>query len=636
MSTHTVATGPQFRTDIQGLRAIAVLSVLIFHTFPELLPGGFTGVDVFFVISGYLISRIIIRETNEGIFSVAEFYRRRARRIFPALVAVLAFSIAVGWVLLSPAAFKELGRTTISSVLFVSNIDHMFLGGYFSGFADLKPLLHTWSLSVEEQFYLFFPPVLYLLWRHARERVSMTMLAVAALSLACAHVLIVYRPYMAFYFTPGRGVELLTGALLAIGRLPGCATDRQRDAVSVLGLTLIAAPVFLYSKTTTFPGVAALIPCLGTALVIHAGHAGTSLVGRLISKAPFQEIGKLSYSLYLWHWPVLSFARHLYGIDLPPIIASIAVLLSLVLAHWSYRHIEQPFLRPRGAALPYLRWGAVTIMTFSAMGAALVLNDGYPQRYSPQALIAFKAAEDFNRQRDKCHTVGNHKRYEDNCTYGPREVRPDVVVWGDSHASEIAGMLGERAIGLGRSLRHISASSCPPSLNFDSPGAPNCRAHNEQTLAALIADNSVTTVVLAANAYAYLGFPQFERGYEEVVTALAAHKTVVLIGQVPLMRNDPPSEVGRAIQWNLDLSAVGLRRSDYDADASKWNDLLTRLQAKLAVRVISPADALCDSAFCRAADDQGRSLYFDPSHLGMRGAALLVERISPVVYGPAN
>ena len=333
-----------YRPDIDGLRAVAVVPVVLYHAGVPALTGGFVGVDVFFVISGYLITGIVAAGIAAGSFSIVEFYERRARRILPALFVVLAASVAAGWWLLLPEPLERFAKSLLAATLFGSNF--WFLDSardYFAPGSDFAPLLHTWSLAVEEQFYLFFPP---LLWAVARWRRGREVRLVAWLSLASflgAVVVVAVDPPLAFYLAPLRIWELGLGALLALRPVPRLAARWQREGLGALGLAGIAVAVFGYDDLTPFPGFAALAPCLGALAIIAVGSGG-SVVNRALAIRPVVFVGLISYSLYLWHWPILAFLRVRLGeVELPSGVAAVAVLASLGCTLVSFV--------PRGASL---------------------------------------------------------------------------------------------------------------------------------------------------------------------------------------------------------------------------------------------------------------------------------------------
>ena len=312
-----------YRPDIDGLRALAVVPVVLFHAGLSVFQGGYVGVDIFFVISGFLITRILAASMREDRYSILDFYERRARRIFPALAVMVLASLAFGWFVLTPEEYAKIGKTAVSIGAFVSNFHFWRSVGYFERETNFHPLLHTWSLAVEEQFYIFFPILLYFL--HKRHRRLIAALAgIFFLSFASSVALVEFKPRVAFYLLPPRAWELMAGSLIALGVSDRFWSPRAAAAAALLGLALIAGAIFFYTPAMPFPGFAAMPPVLGACLIIWARGQGA---GRLLAIRPMVWIGLLSYSLYLWHLPIFEFAKYLLGGQLPP---AIGLSLSLV------------------------------------------------------------------------------------------------------------------------------------------------------------------------------------------------------------------------------------------------------------------------------------------------------------------
>lgn len=333
-----------YRREIDGLRALAVLPVILFHAGFELFSGGFVGVDVFFVISGYLITTIILAELEQEKFSIVNFYERRARRILPALFLVMLVCIPFAWVLLTPADLNSFAKSLIAVPLFVSNIFFWRDGGYFETAAELKPLLHTWSLAVEEQFYVLFPLFLMFFWKLGKRWILVTLVFVFLASVSLAQWGAYAKPDASFYLLPTRGWELLIGTFAALYLSRANRKEFSKgisDFFGWVGVALILYAVFAFSKATPFPGLYALVPTLGTVLIILFATRQTT-VGKFIGNNLFVGVGLMSYSAYLWHQPVLAFARH-WSKELDQILILLLVTLVLVISYFSWRFIEQPF-----------------------------------------------------------------------------------------------------------------------------------------------------------------------------------------------------------------------------------------------------------------------------------------------------
>lgn len=621
-----------FRLDIQGLRALAVLPVVAFHAFPELLPGGFVGVDIFFVISGYLITRILHQELREGRFSVAGFYVRRVKRLFPALYLMLATTMLLGLVMLPPHELRELAMSCAATVGFVANFLFYGLSGYFDGQAELKPLLHTWSLAVEEQFYLVFPLALVAAWRLRPSWVPALLWAAAAASLCWSMVELGRDPSRAFYYPLPRAFELLMGAIVAVGAVPAIRTQASRDGLSLFGIALILGSLLLLSEDRPFPGLLALPPCLGAALVIAAGEERESLGGRLLGAAPLVLVGSLSYSLYLWHWPVLVFGRYLVLRPLTAPEAIAAVALALLLAWASWRYVEKPALRWRLPHRPVLAGGAAAMAAMAGIAAAVVLGQGLPQRLDPIGRTLIAAAGDSSRFRAACHS-GEHGviPYRRLCAFGDPRAVPSVALWGDSFGAELVVAMGERLAAGQRSVLQVTASGCPPALGYTPRLRPGCAAYNRARLAELVADPRIREIVLVVN---YLGFmadtPAQQRalldGIERTALALRARgKAIGLVYSIPRMPFVAPTALAMERLRGGDPAGFGQDRADFDRNDVLVSARLDTIARETGALKIIPARRLCDARLCPAWRPGAGVLYFDHAHLSIAGARYLVS-----------
>jgi peptidoglycan/LPS O-acetylase OafA/YrhL len=438
-----------YRPEIDGLRTLAVLAVVFYHAKFAFASGGYVGVDVFYVISGYLISGIILREHQRGTFSVTSFYERRARRILPALVVVCLTAILFAWVLMLPGELKNFGASLVAIALFVPNVLFWRTNSYFGGGPDLTPMLHTWSLGIEEQFYLFFPFALLLVLRFAR-RFAGILFAVAGLASFGLSLWLAQRsPEANFYLLPPRAWELLAGALLSLNGLgrprEGKAGRHWACEVGALaGLLSVVLPMALYDDTTTFPGAAALPPVAGTMLLIACARAVT-LVGRMFALRPMVAVGLISYGLYLWHQPIFAFAR-LASDTLSPSEYFALGGLAALLATLSYHFVERPLRdRRRLSRKQVFAASAAALVLLAGLGAALAASGGAPARI-PAGLRP--PAENPNTLREGCaqETGGVHA-----CALGKPGGRPALALLGDSHAFALADVLSRRLAERGES-----------------------------------------------------------------------------------------------------------------------------------------------------------------------------------------
>ena len=428
----------QYRREIDGLRAVAVLPVILFHAGFSLFSGGYVGVDVFFVISGYLITTIIIAENQTGNFSIVNFYERRARRILPALAIVIIACIPFAWLWMTAEQLAAFARSMVAVSVFGSNILFWQETGYFATSAEMKPLLHTWSLAVEEQYYVLFPPIVALFWKYARRLLVPMLLLTGIASLALAQWASTHYPSAGFYLLPTRLWELLIGSLLAFHALRDNASPTRlaREVGGLLGLGLIIYAIFLFDRNTPFPSFYTLVPTVGTALIIYYVREG-SLVYRLLSNRAFVGIGLISYSAYLWHQPLFAFAR-IRSIHHPSeaLMATLGIL-TLVLAYLSWRFIESPFRnKQRFDRKAIFSYALASSLAFIGIGIAGSAGEGFPARVSASG--ATYAELDLKRRLHVNFGLSGacdgQVRKDDACR---THAAPEILVWGDSYAMHL-------------------------------------------------------------------------------------------------------------------------------------------------------------------------------------------------------
>ena len=621
----------EFRPDIQGLRAIAVVSVVLYHAHKNLVPGGFVGVDIFFVISGFLISSILMNELDRGEYSLAGFYRRRIKRLFPALYVMLAVVLAIGAIVLPPQALKELGHTAVSTVFFVSNIDFDRMSDYFAGNSQLKPLLHTWSLAVEEQFYLFFPLFLALLWRHWRKYYRLVIFLVAALSLVISVWATRRHPAAAFFLAPSRFFELMIGSLTARAALSSRVSQSQRNLLSLLGIGFLLVSLVVFNDQTPFPGFAALLPCCGTALIILSGTGGSSIGCKIIgASAIVIFFGDISYSLYLWHWPLLVFGRYFYAAPLTGVQAGALILVAIAAAKISWEFVERPVLAWRGKAAIVLPLGATLMVIGSAVAVAVATSNGLPSRFAPETLRLLASADDYNHRRPQCHNPDDAEiPYERNCVYGDSKASPTAAVWGDSHGAELVEALGERLGKIGQSVMQITASACPPALDYQAPHRPLCKIHNTNTFEHLVHDPRIAAVVLTADFMGdtVMDWTALSSGFARVVQGLRdAGKTVIIVYQIPIQPFDPPIGLGLSRAHGRDVDDYGLNSAEFASRTARTTEFLEQLSRRTGAVAFQPARILCDDKVCHAYLGSLGSLYYNADHISLVGARLLAAR----------
>jgi peptidoglycan/LPS O-acetylase OafA/YrhL len=470
----------RYRIEIDGLRCIAVAPVVLFHAGITAFSGGFVGVDVFFVISGYLITGILYREGLQERFSIFRFYERRIRRIFPALFAMLAVVLFASLFVLLPDEMVSLGKQIGATTLFASNLLFWSEAGYFDSDSISKPLLHTWSLAVEEQFYILFPLALWLIIRWRARLLLPAMIAVAVSSLVLSVLMLGHYPSSVFYLLPTRAYELMIGGMVAV--VPAYR-GRFADPLSWAGLAAILGAVLLYNESIEFPGIAALPPCLGAAAILWASQGTTC--GRLISNSPMRGIGLISYSLYLWHWPIIVLLGLELGRPLPGWSIAVAIISSLLLAWLSWRYVEQPLRRTANVSRVWVT-GAVCLTGGVLASLALVATDGLPQRFPERslAIIRKSIAEGEAMQAAYACATESLDRKSDRlgpCPIGIPNGRIELVVIGDSDAMALKPAFSEALARMRKRGTLISTPGCTPMLGLDqvADGA-RCAEHARQ------------------------------------------------------------------------------------------------------------------------------------------------------------
>lgn len=646
----------KYRKDIDGLRSLAVLPVLFFHAGFSLFSGGYVGVDIFFVISGFLITQILLQELAEQRFSIVRFYQRRARRILPALCSVLLFTTLFAAFIIPPELFREYGQSLVSVGIFASNIFFYLETGYFGFAAEKMPLLHTWSLAVEEQFYIFVPPLLYLLYRAGLSVLGIVFVLLSLVSLGWSQYLLHDQQQgSSFFLIMSRAWELFAGSLIAIYQLD----KRQVSPVkaqgsSLLGLGMIIGSIFLYQSQTLFPGVSALLPVIGTFLIISFCRQGT-WVYRLLALTPMVWIGLISYSLYLVHQPVFALSRFLTIAEPSGLVFTGLILLSIVLAYGNYRYVERPFRQPGRFSNKFIlisaAIGCVLVVT---VGLVVHVTQGLPGRYGE---VHLASSIEPSPKRAKCHAEGASLNAADACQLsGPYST--SWAVLGDSHGVELAYELGKRLEQLQTGLTQYTLSSCPPALRHKLK-MPGCSQWQSDVVNLISTDHSVTTVVLIFRASAFLAgkdikhYPEvpdedrsfefefdgvdvtkeqsyrmFWENYQHLVDQfLAAGKKVILIDPLPELPLDIrqliyPKELFSG-QYHLPLENTTSLK--FYLNRNKFIlQQLNAMPATPSLLKVSPLPVFCNTEYCSAVKNN-KSLYFDDDHPSLYGAGLLAD-----------
>ncbi|MFG1300127.1 acyltransferase family protein [Xanthobacter sp. V3C-3] len=655
-----------YRSDIDGLRAVAVGSVVLYHArFPP-FSGGFIGVDVFFVISGFLITSIIYREISNGNFSLVDFYDRRIRRIFPALFTVIAVTTLLCALILMPRQMMEYVQMLPPAALFYANIYFQNLLNYFGPKAAEAPLLHLWSLAVEEQFYIFFPLVLFALMRLGGRKVALAGLTlIAIVSAVYAQSIVEVDRHAAFYLLTSRAWELLVGSLLALFAWPRIP-QKVAGWVAAAGALAIVVPVFLYDHDTPFPGLTAAPPVLGAAAIIYAGSfAPSGIVSRILSLRPMVYVGRISYSLYLWHWPLLVLPTILRGRSLTHIQSGLLVVLAIALSALTLKYIETPMRRSDalgGRRMTRIAAGAGAILATILVAVGIERAGQGFFSISPVGAMAEAAADDKSTFQRDCN---NEKKFWSEadmkpmtaCGIGPGLAKGtyDVVMWGDSHAGATFLGIAEQVAAMGYTARLQTMAGCPPLIGGvarrDLVLSSFCTTFNASVIDEIRRVKPKVVILVGRWALwttmAGAGFTlitdELPGGQElnprnssrvfvhmldrTVTTLREIGSQVIVLGQSPQYPNPVPRCVARSEFFHSGSHETCVSRSlkDVLADVGYANDVIASTAARhKGVTAFNMSDVFCAGDTCKAADGL-KFYYFDMDHLSSAGARFAGE-----------
>jgi peptidoglycan/LPS O-acetylase OafA/YrhL len=633
----------KYRAEIDGLRAFAVVPVILFHAGFEMFSGGFVGVDVFFVISGYLITTILIDDIENNRFSIIKFYERRARRILPALFFVILACIPFAWMWMLPSQMKDFSRSLIAVSLFASNILFWKESGYFAAASEEKPLLHTWSLAVEEQYYLLFPIFLFFAWRYGKDRVFWMIVICAFISLLLSEWGWRSNPNANFYLPPTRLWELLAGSITAfVVQKHGLQSN---NALALLGLAAVVFAIFAYDETTPFPSVYALVPVIGVVLLVLFGEKDT-LAAKILSTKLFVGIGLISYSAYLWHQPLFAFARIRSAGDVSAKLMIGLSILSLVLAVGSWRYIEKPF---RSAVNPFISRKLIFIgslvgfLSFVGFGGLGYFLNGFgEQRYDKQYL----AIRDISFLRSQ-----RHERL------GASGVRPEWLLLGDSHADALQDQFSALLSKYNASALVGTVAGCPPSINLwrhDLDYKLKCHKHYLEILDN-VKDLQINNVLISARYALYMNSTRYDNGeggveisatdkviydhldYKDVIRSddlrhsAIERELVAFVGALTrlsvnifIIRSIP--EIGWNVpqQMERDNGLVSTSRSSYNSRVASLSGFYSKVSGLPNVTLLHSEEVLCDDVRCNAVS-AGFPLYYDTNHLSVYGARFLLD-----------
>ncbi|WP_460042554.1 acyltransferase family protein [Pseudomonas sp. S2_H01] len=622
----------KYRSDIDGLRAVAVLSIVLFHLNAKILPGGFVGVDVFFVISGYLISKIIYSEVEEKIFSLSTFYVRRAKRILPALLSMLCLTSAVAYSQLYPSELVSYAKSVISSALFLSNIYFYETLNYFSPAADEIPLLHLWSLGIEEQFYIFFPLIIIAVCRFWKSAIPWVVASLLLLSVCFSEVILHISPSASFYLLPLRAFELLIGSLIAIQSGQIAKYSFNSNIVALTGAVALLYSICFYNSSMRFPGLAAVLPSLGAALLI-VGGARRNFASHLLESKFMVFFGKISYSLYLVHWPLIVFAKR----SLPHLndyaFVGIVFVISTVMAYCNYRWIEQPFRGNRVASQPRTVLGAsalsLTILILAA--SVVVMENGFPKAIDQRSakaleILQYNPATDYLSgtcflDPDQIPSLAERSK----CL--PPRSKATAILWGDSHAIHLYGGLKETFAERGITLGALTGSVCPPILGVDIPARPYCREANDQNFQ-LISQTRPDILIMTARWYPD---PTMVTAFSKTLDKVSALGIkIVVLGESPTYKQSVPIIVARLIKEGKNSFYA---TSDLDEEVIERAEKAVSeiAEGKPHIRYISVFNTICPNKSCPLTTADEVPMYYDIAHLTPNGSRFFAKELTPLI-----
>lgn len=654
----------KYREDIDGLRSIAVLLVVLHHAGVHLISGGYVGVDVFFVISGYLITGIIYQKLLKGNFSFSDFYIRRIRRLMPALFGMIFVTTALGLLFLFPSDLQRFSNSLLWVSFYLGNFffwrEH---GGYFAENTQEAPLLHTWSLAVEEQYYLIWPVYVILGIRLLgfRNFGILTLLGLFA-AIYVSEWATQNTIGAAYYLLPTRFFELMIGSMLALywDKLPK-PVAALHHVLSLTGLALIVYGAFALTAASAFPGYNALYPSVGSALLLYSGREKPGVVNRLISLRPFVFVGLISYSLYLWHWPIFVFIRYT-AIELTPVVQASAITLSMVLAYLSWRFIETPFRKAPPASLTKV---SVDLLA-KPLAAVLVIwvgvfsLNGIPSRFSSEVALMDEALNSRpNRIRRDCHAPSRDfaQLPREDCTLGEIESnQTSGFMFGDSHANHITGFLDVLGADSSTRIQDYTMDQCPPIVGFAwgrSRGIANmCEERNSQAMEHIKANDFDFVVMSASWPYALAArlyvdgelLIDDERRMARIREQLATTiEEIEAAGSIPILFDDVSSVVAVDPRCPIKKAAFDEDRTCKTVqDINEFMDtVFTELEATYdSIRRVRPAELYCTDGYCDL-EINGLPIYHDADHLNdlaarELGRVFLETHVNPLIVGEGD
>jgi peptidoglycan/LPS O-acetylase OafA/YrhL len=642
-----------YRQDIDGLRAVAVLLVIVTHISPTLLPGGFVGVDVFFVISGFLITQIIYRQISTGTFSLLVFWERRARRLLPALICVIFITSLFGFLILPPRALIDLGQSIVASTLFASNILFYIETGYFDTAAKLKPLLHTWSLGIEEQFYLIFPLFLMTVYKLGRQYIFPASLTLVLVSLGASQYYLTENRDISFYFLPFRAWELLLGGCLGLLMINGRNgfSAKGRSYLALLGLVGICLSAFLFDESSPLPGLLSLVPVVSTLVVIYASP-GSGFAYYLLTCQPMVYLGAISYGGYLWHFPILSLLRNVHGIELGLVLSVASFICTLFMASVSYRYLETPFRDAkrlsRSRALGAIFVGCTLCIL---IGFGFHWSKGYPNRadFSPQLMASMSKPERITG----CFDIDfSHSSENWGCVLGKKKQSIDIILMGDSHALSMLNLIDGLAHQKNLSVFFAGYSGCIPLPELTPFRADqrsrNCAALNSRLYELAKKSKPIAIILVARWSHYYYEsdsrspqlFAQTSSIYPRSVMSsnlalieggldrirekyLDKDQLVYIFTEVPTQDFSPQQIYFKSRTRQASVTALSVGLESHLKSTLPFDSLLKR---RPNLKKVDLTSVVCSENKCPVGT-QDQSYYYDNNHLSEVG----VQRLEPLM-----
>lgn len=645
----------KYRKEIDGLRALAILPVILYHAGFGWISGGYLGVDVFFVISGYLITNIIYKEIQLGEFSLWVFYERRIRRILPALYFVILVTFGLAWFWMLPDHFKNFSKSVMAINLFSSNIVFWKDTGYFTQGAELAPLLHTWSLAIEEQFYLLFPVLLILCRKLRRSYLIIIMLILIISSVLLSSWAAIHAPVANFYLLPTRGWELAIGSIIALNFSPLTLSNKLlKNALAFAGLFMICGAYLVFDQNSPTPSYMTLIPTVGAALILLYAQSST-IVGTALSHPILVWFGLISYSAYLWHWPIFVFGR-IISVNEPSNFWFLFLgLISIFMAFLSWKFVEKPFRdKTKFKSKTIFGLAIISTLIIFAFGFFGYKYNGFPSRIDPQILKITRSPDDLDSRLKGCEAdAGAPIEPRNSCIYGNASY-PTVAVLGDSHANFITAQLSDAISHHNISLRNFSHSGCMPikGIHFKDKSTA-CAEHNQRVRAFVEDEPNLDMLVLSARWTFRLEHTRFdnkdggiEYGEESntlpnspdemgllinstVSDYLNMGKKIILVYPIPEVGWEVPFTLAKKLKIDINDNSIITRHSVFTERNSRTYEQLDKIEFHPNILRIYPEHVFCNQQIkdkCIATLN-GVPLYFDDDHLNIIGAKMLGEHI---------